>query len=191
MGTTMTVTESTAGTVESSVQPVFVEHRLGPRYQLTATVDLVDLKSRTRVQARTSDLSGGGCYVDTTSPFPVETTVKMRLKKDNRSFEVEARVVYSLVGMGMGLAFTSADPEQVAVLKRWIGELSGELPPELSAPEPAEPMGVSKGSNHGQSYVLGALMLELMRQGVLSHEKGKTMLDQLLSSTPDAHRLGA
>jgi len=177
---TMEMTESTAGVIKSSAPAVFVERRRGSRYPVTATVEAVDLKSGTRTQARTSDLSRGGCYVDTTSPFPVETTVKMRLRKDTHSFEVEARVVYSLVGMGMGLAFTGADPEQVEVLKRWIGELSGELPPELSAAELAEPIRVSKGSNNEQSYVLGTLVLELMRQGVLSNEKGKTMLEQLL-----------
>ena len=180
MGTTVTMTESTIGAIESSTPAIFVERRRGPRYPVTATVEAVDLKSGTRTQARTSDLSRGGCYVDTTSPFPVETTVKMRLRKDTRSFEVEARVVYSLVGMGMGLAFTGADPEQVEVLQRWIGELSGELPPELSAAGLAEPIRASKGSNNEQSYVLGTLVLELMRQGVLSNEKGKTMLEHLL-----------
>ena len=177
---TMAMNESSAGVIGNSAPAIVVERRRGPRYQFTATVELVDLKSRMRVQARTSDLSRGGCYVDTTSPLPVDTAVKMRLTKDNRSFSVEAKVVYSLSGMGMGLAFTSADPEQVAVLKRWIGELSGELPPELSAPESAEPIRVAKGSHNGQSYVLGALIFDLMRQGVLSNEKGKAMLDQLL-----------
>jgi hypothetical protein len=132
-----------------------------------------------KLQARTSDLSGGGCYVDTTTPLAVDTTVKMRLTKDKRSFTVEARVVYSLPGMGMGLAFTSADPGQVAVLKRWIGELSGELVPEFSTPEPAEPIPTAKGSDNGPSSVLSALIFELMRQGVLSNEKGKTMIDQI------------
>jgi len=182
MRMTATSTESTADAVESSAQPLFVERRRGPRYQFTATVELVDLKSRARVQARTSDLSRGGCYVDTTSPLPVDTTVRMRLTQDKRSFEVEARVSYSLAGMGMGLAFTGATPEQTEVLKRWIGELSGELPAELSASDQSEQVCGRKGSGHNQSYVLGTLVMELIRQGVLSNEKGKTMLDQLLGS---------
>jgi hypothetical protein len=80
----------------------------------------------------------------------------------------------------MGLAFTSAGPEQVATLKRWIGELSGELLPELNPTESAEPLRVAKGSDKGSSYALGALIFELMRQGVLSNEKGKAMIDQLM-----------
>ena len=184
MGTTMTVTEYTEGAVEIPFQPAFVERRQGPRYQFTATVELVDLKSRTRVQARTSDLSLGGCYIDSTSPLPVDTTVKMRLTQENRSFEVEARVVYALAGMGMGLAFTGGAPEQMAVLERWIGELSGDVLPELSASGPSEQSCGSKGSGQTQSYVLSSLVIELVRQGLLSKEKGKTMLDQLLSPNP-------
>ena len=178
MGTTMTVTESTVAIAEAV--PAFVERRRGPRYQFTASVELVDLKSHTKVQARTADLSRGGCYVDTTSPLPPDSTVKMRLTKDKRSFTVDAKVVYSLSGMGMGLAFTNAAPEQVAVLKRWIGELSGELAPELSAPEPAEPRPAGKTTSNNMSSVLGALIFDLMRQGVLSNDKGTAMLDQLL-----------
>lgn len=182
MEMTATSTESTADAFEGLAQPVLVERRLDPRYQFTATVELVDLKSRARVQARTSDLSRGGCYVDTTSPLPVDTTVKMRLTQDKRSFEVEARVAYSLAGMGMGLAFTSATPEHTAVLERWIGELSGEVLPELSASEKSEQTCGPNGPGQDQSYVLGTLVMELVRQGVLSNEKGKSMLDQLFGS---------
>lgn len=180
METATTFTQSTAGAAGSSAQPPFLERRRGPRYQFTAAVEMVDLESQMRIQARTSDLSGGGCYVDTTSPLPVDATLKMRLTKGNRSFSVKAKVVYSLPGMGMGVAFTSADPEQVAVLKRWIGELSGELSPELSATESVEPLRAAQGSIKGSSYALGALIFELMRKGVLSNEKGKAMLDQLM-----------
>jgi hypothetical protein len=180
METATIVTQSTAGAAKGAAEPSLVERRRGPRYQVTAAVEMVDLKSQVRIQARTSDLSGGGCYVDTTSHLPVDATVKIRLTKGNRSFLAKARVVYSLPGMGMGLAFTSADPEQVATLKRWIGELSGELPPELNPTESAEPLRVAKGSDKGSSYALGALIFELMRQGVLSNEKGKAMIDQLM-----------
>ena len=117
--------------------------------------------------------------MDTTSPLPPSSTVKLRLTKDKRSFTVEARVIYSLPCMGMGLAFTKAAPEQIAVLRRWIGELSGELAPELSTPEPVQPERAGKTSNSA-TIVLGSLIFELMRQRVLSNEKGKALLDQLL-----------
>lgn len=177
-----TETQATVGGAENSAESLPLERRSGPRYQFTATADLVDSTSRTRVQARTSDLSRGGCYVDTTSPLPVDTVVRIRLTQDKRSFETEARVAYSLAGMGMGLAFTGAGPEQVEVLKKWIGALSGELQPELDAPDGSDQSCGPKGSSANHSYVVGTLVMELMRQGVLSNEKGNAMLDQLLGA---------
>ncbi|HEY6388837.1 MAG TPA: hypothetical protein VIX91_24440 [Candidatus Acidoferrum sp.] len=40
--------------------------------------------------------------------------------------------MYSKIGMGMGLAFASIDPQQMGVLKKWLGELSGSAPSALS-----------------------------------------------------------
>jgi hypothetical protein len=34
--------------------------------------------------------------------------------------------------MGMGMGFTSIDPQQMGVLEKWLGELSGSAPSELS-----------------------------------------------------------
>jgi hypothetical protein len=76
------------------------ERRRHARHPFTATVEAVELKSQTRIQGRTSDLSRGGCYVDTISSFPAGSIVKMRLTKEMRSFEARAEVVYSSVGMG-------------------------------------------------------------------------------------------
>jgi PilZ domain len=184
---TSTRTQTTAAAMvaetetETEAQPAFVERRRDPRYQFTATVELVDMTSRARVQARVSDLSRGGCYVDTTSPFPVATSVKMRLSVDDRCFEVQAKVVYSLPGMGMGMAFVATAPEQLEVLKRWIGELSGELPPELSRSDRGQTC-KTHGAGRDPSWVLAALLMELVRQGVLPDDKGKLMLSQLLGN---------
>jgi hypothetical protein len=57
MGATMTITESTEAAVKSSILLEFVERGLNPRYQFTATAELVDLKSRTTVSLRRVRLS--------------------------------------------------------------------------------------------------------------------------------------
>jgi PilZ domain len=88
----------------------------------------VQNKSGTKVIGRTSDLGLGGCYVDTLSPFPVGTEAKIKILRDNESFDAQAKVVYSLMGMGMGLAFVSALPKQVRVFQRWLQEISGQPP---------------------------------------------------------------
>src|SRR5579863_1057705 len=81
------------------------ERRRNVRFPFTAALEAVESKSGTKVSGRTSDLSLGGCYVDTLSPFPVGTEAKIRILREKESFEANAKVVYSAIGMGMGLAF--------------------------------------------------------------------------------------
>jgi hypothetical protein len=155
------------------------ERRRHTRYPLTVTVEAVEGKSRTRIQGRTSDLSRGGCYVDTISSFPAGSVVKMRLTKDTRSFEAQAEVVYSLVGMGMGVKFTSGDPQQLLTLEKWVGELSGKLLPESELPQSSDPSRSPASPGNIQYSVLNELITELTIQGVLSTEKSKAMLHKL------------
>jgi hypothetical protein len=161
-----------------------VERRSFPRYHFTAAAEALDAQHRTRMNARTSDLSKGGCYVDTFSPFPLKTPVKLRLSCEKASFTAEAKVVYSKIGMGMGLQFTSVDPREMPVLEKWIGELSGAAPLEMTElPELKEPR--HNGAGHTSSakepgYVLNELIVALMRKGTLTEEEGKTMLLRLM-----------
>ncbi|MGB7023766.1 MAG: PilZ domain-containing protein [Candidatus Acidiferrales bacterium] len=83
-----------------------------------------------KTTSRSTDLGRGGCFVDTISPFPVGTSVRLRLTVEQKSFEASAKVVYSMIGMGMGLAFTSIEPEQLWVLESWLGNRSGAIVPE-------------------------------------------------------------
>jgi hypothetical protein len=45
------------------------ERRRDLRYPFTAAVEAVEPKSQTKLNARTSDISLGRCYVDTINPF--------------------------------------------------------------------------------------------------------------------------
>lgn len=160
------------------------DRRTFPRYHFTAAAEALDALHRTRMNARTSDLSKGGCYVDTFSPFPLKTGVKLRLTSEKASFTAEAKVVYSKVGMGMGLQFTSVDPQEMGVLEKWIGELSGTAPLEMTE-LPTLKESHSNGSAHHSSakepgYVLNELIVALMRKGTLTEEEGKAMLARLL-----------
>jgi hypothetical protein len=156
------------------------ERRRNLRYPFSATVEAVDNKSGTKITGRTSDLGMGGCYVDTLSPFPVGTEAKIRIIRDNETFEAQVKVVYSLIGMGMGLAFMSAQPKQVRLFQRWLQEISGQSVPaqetsEQNAPEtaPAEKTQTLK------NFVLSDLIMTLMQKKVLTETEGKDLLRKL------------
>jgi hypothetical protein len=165
----------------SSVSPgaALPERREFPRYPFTATVEMVEPQSQTRIQGRTSDLSLGGCYVDSTSSFPTGSSLVVRLTKDTRSFEAPAQVTYSIDGMGMGIRFTGADAEQISTLEKWVAELRGEMLPESTLAQTADPALAQRGPSREEHLVLSELVMELMRQGVLSNTKCEAMLQKL------------
>jgi hypothetical protein len=161
------------------------DRRTYSRYHFCGAAEALDANHRTRMNARTTDIGKGGCYIDTFSPFPLKTPVKIRITREKLSFTAEAKVVSSKIGMGMGLAFTAIESHENRVLDKWIGELSGSAPLELDAPTLDPHLAVPpRNGTHvvakETGYVLNELIIALMRKGTLTDEEGKTMLLRLL-----------
>ena len=93
------------------------------RCPLVASAEVTELVAGAQLKARTSELGLGGCYVDTLNPFPQGTLIRLRILRDNGLFETQAKVVYSDVRFGMGLAFTEMKAEQRSLLESWLAEL--------------------------------------------------------------------
>jgi len=102
-----------------------IERRRNPRYPFIADVEIVDVESGMAMTGHTSDFSHGGCYVDMFSPMPKNTIVKVRLTKWQQTLETQATVVYSSVGMGMGLMFSVLDPAQRGIVESWLTQVCG------------------------------------------------------------------
>lgn len=96
------------------------ERRHATRYPFSATATIIDPQSQTRLQARCSDLSLEGCYVDTLNPFCEGSIVKVRLCREGQVFETSAIVHTSHVGMGMGLYFRETPPDHKSILLGWL-----------------------------------------------------------------------
>jgi len=156
------------------------ERRTFPRYTLSAEAEVVEAQSRTKMNARVSDLSRMGCYVEMMSPFPLGANLKMRIMKNKTPFLAHGQVAYSSGGMGMGVRFTALDPEQILLLEKWLGELSGALPFDEEASDDGAHGHASHANGNETSYVLNEVIIALMRKGVLSDGEGKTMLQKLI-----------
>jgi c-di-GMP-binding flagellar brake protein YcgR len=117
--------------IGSSAEARPLERRRNTRYAFIADVEVLEPKSGMALKGRSADLSRGGCYLDTINPFPPDTLVKLRLTKWDQSFEAQAKVVYSTVGMGMGLMFMAVDREQRWTVEEWINELSRQQRSEV------------------------------------------------------------
>ena len=72
-----------------------------------------------------TDLSLGGCYVETDSPFPEHALVDLCLKTGEMSVHTEGMVRVAHPGHGMGVEFPSRTPEQRAQVGNLIGFLRG------------------------------------------------------------------
>jgi len=164
--------------------PSGAERRRQVRYVVSATAVAIESASRTRLTGRASDLGLAGCYVDLMSPFPIGSSVLLRLTDEGHSFECEARVAYSMPGMGMGLAFTKASKEQVAVLREWVAALlrgtgaTATTPPGPEHGFDREPSAAASKAEASQD-VLHELIALLLRKGVLDESEAASLRRKL------------
>lgn len=138
------------------------------------------MQADTRLNGRISDLSRGGCYVDTINPFPVGADVKIRIVRGNASFVADSRVTYAAPGMGMGLAFTRIEPERMQMLEQWLKESRGESSREATALEEDVEVHADAASGSEPKYVLNELILTLIRKRVLTESEGNLLLKRLM-----------
>lgn len=79
--------------------------------------------SETVPHCKLTDLSLGGCYVETTSPFPERALVDLCLKTDELEVHTEGMVRVTHPGHGMGVEFPSRTAEQRAKVGNLISFL--------------------------------------------------------------------
>lgn len=103
------------------------EHHRAHRYPFVASVELTDVESETQLRARTSNLSLFGCRVDTISPFPAETKVRLRITHGSTSFVALGKVAHAQPNVGMGIIFTAIESNDQAVLEDWLGVVRGRF----------------------------------------------------------------
>ena len=102
---------------------VMTDRRDATRHALILSAEVAEISTGAVLNARSSDVSRSGCYIDTLNPVPVGSQVKVQLRRGDAVFETEARVVYICPGLGMGLNWGKDVPaHQMAVLDRWLLE---------------------------------------------------------------------
>ncbi len=98
------------------------KQRRSPRHPFIASAELLETNSGSRMSTRISDLSLGGCYVDTVNPLPEGAAVELKIFTQTHSFEAPATVVYSHAHLGMGMQFREVQPKFEEVLRLWLPE---------------------------------------------------------------------
>jgi hypothetical protein len=106
---------------------VTVERRSASRHAMILAAEVIELPRGTKLNARTADISRTGCYIDTLNPIPQGSEVRIRLTHGEETFVASGRVVYVSYGLGMGIAYTKAEEDQLARLDRWFSDPGPEF----------------------------------------------------------------
>src|SRR5579862_5905050 len=88
-------------------------------------------------ECKLTDLSLGGCYVETESPFPERSGIVLCLKAEDMEVQAEGLVRIMHPGFGMGIEFASRTTDERAQVARFIGFLTsrpGTYPALLITP---------------------------------------------------------
>ncbi len=99
------------------------DRRAAPRYPIILVAEVTEIPSGTILNARTSDMSRSGCYIDTLNPIPAGTPIRLKLSRESEIFETAGKVVYVSPGLGMGVSFEGPQAaNQLAMLDSWLDE---------------------------------------------------------------------
>jgi hypothetical protein len=164
-------THATAG---KSTAVKDADRRETERHMFTAGADVRELSSGARFSTRTTDLGPGGCFVDTSNPFPVGSKLQLNLHKGKSSFETFGTVVYSQHGLGMGVAFDGLDDPQRTALVEWLTGATGErvvVHDSVQVPKRA-----SDFQRRAESPALVRLVRLLIGKGLLTEAEGSSVL---------------
>src|SRR5277367_1252467 len=91
------------------------------RFVLDAAAEVASAASpNATMNARATELSLRGCYLQVSSTFDVETPVLVKIFHASEYFEAKGAVVYIKLHAGMGIAFNDIKPACQSTLQKWI-----------------------------------------------------------------------
>jgi|SRR5215831_1447120 len=158
---------------QPSAKPTTAEadRRGTDRHLFTATAEIIELSSGARFSTRTTDLGPGGCFVDTLTPFPVGSQVRVTVFRGKSQFETRGSVVYSQTGLGMGIAFDELAPSQRQALESWLAELTADRAslPKSKRPNEKPPEGPTDRA------VITRLVQLLVSKGLLTEAEARSI----------------
>jgi c-di-GMP-binding flagellar brake protein YcgR len=125
------------------------------------------------VRCQLSDLSLGGCYLESSSPFPASTRVMLSMRAGGVEIPAQGVVRVMHPEKGMGVEFVQTTPEQRTSVAKFLQMLSENrsLTPELLVtPEGLGPIPSSADAAAESVATFEDPLLELFSQELLSPE---------------------
>jgi len=95
------------------------DRRRYPRVKVNVPVEIHVDSASSPIRGATSDLSVGGCYIESIFPFPVGTALDLKLHIET-TLPVDATVVTCDPQVGNGMTFTRMLPEDRKALEAFV-----------------------------------------------------------------------
>lgn len=96
------------------------ERRAYPRLKCANSVEVYPVGQTIPIRSRTSDLSLGGCFLEMPNPLPAGAQIKLALWIKEFKLWVNAQVVTSTPGFGIGVKFTQLAETDRNQLKQFL-----------------------------------------------------------------------
>ena len=96
-----------------------IERRKNPRFKISVPVEIHAEGGTAPVHCATSDLSLGGCYIESMYPFPAGTCLDLKLEASG-TLLIAAQVVTCDPQFGNGIEFLRMLPEDRATLVKFL-----------------------------------------------------------------------
>lgn len=99
------------------------ERRRFPRFPCTGAAEIHQIGQCRRL-GKVSDISRGGCYIETLHPLPVGTESQLRLTVGDILLDVDAKVSTATPSVGMGMEFMAVPQAQENKLVQIIEKIT-------------------------------------------------------------------
>lgn len=107
-----------------------IDRRKHPRYPVNGGgAEVRQQGVDSRIWARLTDISLGGCYLEIMSPLPVLTYVNLGLILEEQRLQAKGQVVVCHPNFGMGVQYIELGPADRRMLESWIAMLAAKAAP--------------------------------------------------------------
>jgi hypothetical protein len=103
------------------------DRRSDPRYSIQVQIELREDGSDVPMRMSTTDLSRGGCYVESVLPLPVGTYVTAKLWFNDCSVSMRGRVVTLHPQFGNGIKFLEYEGGGKKVLAQYLDAINAYI----------------------------------------------------------------
>ena len=100
-----------------------IERSRAVRQPFIANVIVTEVGTEKQIPGVVRNLTLFGCYVETVAPFTPGAKVRLTITHKGQKFTVLGKVAHAVASKGMGISFTSTQPNDDAILEKWVEQL--------------------------------------------------------------------